>query len=185
MAYFKHIHLTKKDRYNIAINYTYKKNRLKISMLYVVGVTSFNTSFIIAIILFQEKTQPFLYWMLMQLVLLYRELRSFNITIDNDLVLINLIEDILHTSKIFLYIWYIQMNILTNCKNYFLFKEDNGYSNFLINLIVVINSSMEEVLINNRWTFEPSILVLLQKKLFHIFKKDRFLQKMVCQILEK
>lgn len=118
-------------------------------MLYVVGVTSFNTSFIIAIILFQEKTQLFLYWMLMQLVLLYRELRSFNITIDNDLVLINLIEDILHTSKIFLYIWYIQMNILTNCKNYFLFKEDNGYSNFLINLIVVINSSMEEVLTNN------------------------------------
>lgn len=76
-------------------------------MLYILNVTSFNTSFIIAIAFCQEKTQLFLYLALTQLIL-YGALQSIYIGANMDLILINAIEDIFFISKIFLHVWDIK-----------------------------------------------------------------------------
>lgn len=81
----------------------------------------------------------------MQLILIDKELQSINIGDNRDFALINVIKDIISTSNVFDCILLIQKNVLTNHKKYFLFKKDDGWTTFLIEWTIVINSSIDEV----------------------------------------
>jgi hypothetical protein len=83
------VKLVEKFPYTVVIDCTYKTNRFKMPMLHVVGMTSFNTSFTVAVAFLQEETELYYQWSLEQLATLFQQQKPITITTDRELALIN------------------------------------------------------------------------------------------------
>ncbi len=90
------------------------------SLLNVVGVSSFNTTFFVAFAFIQEEKEHFYSWALKNIKALYHGISYPSvIAIDRDLTLLNALEKELPTSQVLLCIWHINKNVTKNCKSMF------------------------------------------------------------------
>jgi len=121
--FFAHPESIKLSRsYNavLVMDCTYKTNRYKMSLLNVVGVSSFNTTFFVAFAFIQEEKEHLYSWALKNIKALYHGISYPSvIAIDRDLALLNALEKELPTSQVLLCIWHINKNVTKNCKSMF------------------------------------------------------------------
>jgi len=80
-----------------------------------VGITSFNTTFIIGFTLIQKETEEYYAWSLENVKSLYSE-NSYSpvIAIDRDLALVNVVRHVFQTVPFCT--WHVNKNIAKNCK---------------------------------------------------------------------
>jgi hypothetical protein len=118
--FFAHPDSIKLSRlYNISIvmDCTYNTNKYKMSLLNVVGITSFNTTFYICFAFIPQENETWYNWALDRLKGLYHDLElPKSISIDRDLALINSIRNKFPSSKFILCVWHINGNVAKNLK---------------------------------------------------------------------
>jgi hypothetical protein len=118
--FFAHPDSIKLSRlYNISIvmDCTYNTNKYKMSLLNVVGITSFNTTFYICFAFIPQENETWYNWALDRLKGLYHDIElPKSISIDRDLALINSIRNKFPSSKFILCVWHINGNAAKNLK---------------------------------------------------------------------
>jgi len=142
-AHPRSVELAVKYPFILVMDCTYKTNRFRMPMLHVIGMTSFNTSFTVAVAFLKEETEPYYRWALEQVANLYGTTKPLVITTDRELALMNAVDFTFPTSKHLLCVWHIQKNTLARCKKYFASSGD--WDQFQKAWTKVIYSSSEQI----------------------------------------
>jgi hypothetical protein len=116
-AHPKSIKLAQRFTHSLVMDSTYKTNRFRMPMLHVVGMTSFNTSFTVAIVFMKSETAASYEWALQQLMPIFANRNQpACITTDRELALINAIASTFPTTIHLLCLWHINKNVTVHCK---------------------------------------------------------------------
>ncbi|XP_077246723.1 PKS-NRPS hybrid synthetase cheA-like isoform X2 [Tasmannia lanceolata] len=121
---------------------TCKTNKYKMTLLDVVGVTSFNTSFYSCFALLGKEEEEDYMWALEMLdAMLGSDSRPAVIMSNRELSLMRAIHVVFSGSVNLLCIWHIEKSIWSNCKPHF--KVGGNWDGFLSSWSALINSSTE------------------------------------------
>ncbi|XP_074373898.1 protein FAR1-RELATED SEQUENCE 5-like [Apium graveolens] len=125
IAHPSSIMLTKNYSSIFLMDCTYKTNKYKMSLLNIVGVTSFNTTFLYAVIFLQKEEVGDYVWALECFVkILGLQRQPLTIVIDRELALMNAIKVVFPDCSHLLCLWHIEKNIIAKCKKNFDKKEE-------------------------------------------------------------
>ncbi|XP_078176422.1 uncharacterized protein LOC144569822 [Carex rostrata] len=104
---------------------TYKTNRYKMSLLDIVGVSCFNTSFYAGCaFLKNEKEEDFIWALNMFKKVLPKDTQPSVIMSDRQQAFINAVNVVFPATTHLLCVWHIEKNLMTNCRKYFDNKEE-------------------------------------------------------------
>ncbi|CAG8503738.1 2675_t:CDS:1 [Acaulospora morrowiae] len=141
--------LTKTYSSVLLMDCTYKINKFRMPLLHIIGMTSFNTTFSSCFAFLKSEQEEDYEWALIRVARIFKEISKPQVIIsDQDQALMHAIRTIFPESQNFLYVWHIEKNILTNCRNQF--PMDEEWIEFLGNWITVIKSKTEEDF-NKKW----------------------------------
>jgi hypothetical protein len=112
--------LAQRFSYSLVMDATYKTNRFKMAMLHVVGMTSFNTSFTVAIAFLKNEDQASYLWALTHVQKNYAvQAQPLCITTDRELALINALAVVFPAETHLLCVWHINKNAYAKCRKHF------------------------------------------------------------------
>ncbi|KAI0996028.1 hypothetical protein K3495_g12154 [Podosphaera aphanis] len=118
------VELLRSYPYTLVIDCTYKTNRFKMPLLHIIGTTSFNTSFSVALAFFRHECEHDYQWALENIIGLFSDRLPVTITTDREVALTNSIETLLPNMAYLLCVWHIQRHVLNNCRKYFGSEDD-------------------------------------------------------------
>jgi hypothetical protein len=122
------VELGRKYRLVFLMDCTYKTNKFKMPLLNVVGLTPQNKSFFFCFIFLKEDTNPYYFWALQKISLLFDGVdRPKVIVTDCDLALMSAISSVFPNSANLLCLWHINKNVLANCRKHFENQESFDY----------------------------------------------------------
>ncbi|CAG8719131.1 17336_t:CDS:2 [Cetraspora pellucida] len=124
-AHPKSIVLTKTYNSVLLINCTYKTNKFKMPLLYVVGMTNFNITFSSCFAFLKSEQKEDYNWALTRVAYIFDDISKFQVIVtDRELALMHAIRTIFPESHNLLCIWHIEKNMLINCRRHFSTKGE-------------------------------------------------------------
>ncbi|KAF7140654.1 hypothetical protein RHSIM_Rhsim06G0076500 [Rhododendron simsii] len=143
------IALTKSYSYVFVMDYSYKTNKYKMSLLDIVGVSSFNGSFYSCFAFMQKEEEGGYAWALERFkAILGPDQQPSVILSDRELALMNAIEVVFPGTTNILCVWHIRKNVLSKCKPKFEREQDR--ETFLSDWTNLVESP-DESCFNEAW----------------------------------
>nr|CCA22227.1 Pc21g00130 putative [Albugo laibachii Nc14] len=142
-AYPESIKLANQYNYVVVMDCTYKGSRLRMPLLHIIGMTAFNTTFIVGFcFLAMEKLENYL-WAMSKLSTVWENGSAPKVIVKyRELAYMKATEQIFPSSSNFTCLWHINKNILANCKQYYANQED--FDAFMQMWNVLVSSSREK-----------------------------------------
>ena len=106
-----------------------KKNRFRMRLLHVVGVTSLNTSFSFCFVFLMEEKEADSIWAFQKIKshVFVNGIAPVTMVTDRELTLTNAIRRVFPKSKNLLCVWHINKNLASHCKQGFSADEWTGF----------------------------------------------------------
>jgi histone-lysine N-methyltransferase SETD2 len=159
---------------------TYKTNRYRLPLLEIVGVTSTNLTFSVALAYLEGELEDNYIWALSRLKTVLEDGWVPNIIItDRELALMNAIERVFPTSKHMLCRWHINRNVLKKSKSSFDTKEK--WDKFMVEWNMLVHSSTEDEynarlsILETDSTCYPEVLAYVKSTWLNSYK-ERFVE---------